>query len=167
MTSPDTRIWQARRSSGPKRSRSATERSLGVRGAQAAAPFTTTTRQVEQMALPPQAWAKGIPARRAGGRIASDAPHSTTVWSGRTQTADTAHRVIAARPGAVDPAPAWLAATGPILTRRTVDPARATAGRLTPGGRPAHGAPRSFEPSAHSRSAPEPGDAAMHELVRR
>ena len=64
-------------------------RSLGVRSLHALRPSTTTTRQVEQDARPPQAWAKGTPARNAARRIGSPASQRTTRWSGKMQMSGT------------------------------------------------------------------------------
>ena len=66
VTSPETRIWQARRSSGPKLSRSATDRPSGVRCAALPGAVTTTIRQVEQIAFRRRRGRRG--SRRAGRR---------------------------------------------------------------------------------------------------
>ncbi len=61
VTSPFSVVWHAKRTRGLKLRRAAIFCSLSLRGRQYCKPSKTSTRQVEQRALPPQTWVCGIP----------------------------------------------------------------------------------------------------------
>jgi hypothetical protein len=81
--SPETFVWQASRTSGPKRSGLAIARSRSFLSLQCSKPSRIHTRHVEQCARPPHAWACGTPARREASRIVSPSSMENWALSGR------------------------------------------------------------------------------------
>ncbi len=83
VTSPRRRVWQARRTSGPNPSDVERAFSASFRSSHCSTPSRIQTRQVEHLAWPPQAWARGTPASNAPSRMVSPRPTSKSRLSGR------------------------------------------------------------------------------------